>query len=98
MPRRKRKARKIKEITPEELIRTRPSGFRLFTDAELDEIHHSSLEILRRTGARVFESECLTMLQDAGCVVTDENLVKFPTAVVEDALRHAPSRIVLCGR
>ena len=71
---------------------------RLFTDAQLDEIHLASLEVLRRTGVRIHETEALALLQDAGCVVEDENLVKFPASVVEDALSHAPPRIVLCDR
>lgn len=75
-----------------------PGGYRMFSDAQLDEIHLASLEILRRTGVRVHEAEALALLQDAGCVVSDENLVRFPAAVVEDALRCAPSRIVLCDR
>lgn len=75
-----------------------PSGYRMFTDAQLDEIHLASLEILRRTGVRVREAESLSLLQDAGCVVEDENLVKFPASVVEDALSYAPPRIVLCNR
>jgi trimethylamine--corrinoid protein Co-methyltransferase len=73
-------------------------GCRMFTDAQLDEIHLASLEILRHTGVRVHEAEALALLQDAGCVVTDGNLVKFPVSVVEDALLYAPSRIVLCDR
>jgi trimethylamine--corrinoid protein Co-methyltransferase len=75
-----------------------PSGYRLFTPAQLDEIHLASLEILRRTGVRVFEPEAVAMLHAAGCTVTDGNLVRFPPAVVEDALRAAPSRVVLCDR
>jgi trimethylamine--corrinoid protein Co-methyltransferase len=74
------------------------AGCRLFTDAQLDEIHLASLEILRRTGVRVYESEALALLQDAGCIVKDGNLVKFPASAVEDALLHAPRRIVLCDR
>lgn len=75
-----------------------PSGYRLLTDAQLEEIHLASLEILRRTGVRVLEPEARSLLQDAGCVVSDETLVRFPAAVVEDALRSAPSRVVLTGR
>ena len=74
-------------------ISSLPSGYRMFTDAQLEEIHLASLEILRRTGVRVYEEEALSMLQDAGCAVTDETLVRFPAAVVEDALSYAPSRI-----
>lgn len=76
----------------------RSSGFRMLTDSQLDEIHHASLEILRRTGVRVHEAESLELLQSAGCTVADDNLVKMPASVVEDALQSAPSRIVLCSR
>jgi trimethylamine--corrinoid protein Co-methyltransferase len=74
------------------------SGCRLFTDTQLDEIHLASLEILRHTGVRVHEAEALALLQDAGCVVKDGDLAKFPASVVEDALLYAPPRIVLCDR
>jgi len=75
-----------------------PQRARIFTDAQLDEIHLAALEILRRTGVRVYEAEALALLQDAGCTVTGENLVRFPAAVVENALLYVPSRIVLCDR
>ena len=76
----------------------RPSGYRMFSDAQLHEIHLASLEILRRTGVRVHESESLALLRDAGCIITDGNLVRFPPAVVENAIVDAPSRVVLCNR
>jgi trimethylamine--corrinoid protein Co-methyltransferase len=75
-----------------------PSGYRMLTDAQLDQIHLASLEILRRTGVRVYQAEALAMLREAGCPVSDENLVRFPAAVVENALLYAPSRVVLCDR
>jgi len=89
---------KLKKIPPPEPVNPRPSGYRMFTDAQLDEIHHASLEILRRTGVRVREAESLALLRDAGCIVTDETLVFFPAAVVEDAIESVPSRVVLCNR
>jgi len=75
-----------------------PSGYRMFSDAQLDEIHLASLEILRRTGVRVYDVEAVALLGEAGCTVTDENLVRFPAAVIENALLYAPSRVVLCSR
>jgi trimethylamine--corrinoid protein Co-methyltransferase len=97
-----------------EPVSPRPSGYRMFTEAQLDEIHLASLEILRRTGVRVYEAEALAMLRDAGCIVSEDDastgsaqvastgsaqaLVRFPAAVVEDALDAVPSRIVLCDR
>jgi trimethylamine---corrinoid protein Co-methyltransferase len=83
---------------PRDSVSPRPSGYRMLTDAQLDEIHLASMEILRRTGVRVQEAETLTLLGDAGCVITDGNLVRFPAAVVEEALLYAPSRVVLCNR
>jgi len=81
-----------------ETVSPHPSGYRLFSDAQLDEIHLASLEILRRTGVRVHEAESLALLQAAGCFISDANLVKFPAAVLEQALDRAPSRLVLCRR
>jgi trimethylamine--corrinoid protein Co-methyltransferase len=75
-----------------------PSGYRMFSDAQLDEIHLASLEILRRTGVRVYDTEAVTLLREGGCTVTDDNLVRFPAAVIENALLYAPSRVVLCSR
>jgi trimethylamine--corrinoid protein Co-methyltransferase len=96
MPRQNRS--KSEPPRPPAEISALPSGYRLLTDAQLDEIHLASLEILRRTGVRVHEPEAVDLLQAAGCVVTDSNLVRFPARVVEDALRQAPSRVVLCDR
>ena len=81
-----------------DFVSPRPSGYRMFSDAELENLHHASLEILRRTGVRVHEVESLTLLKEAGCIVTDGNLVRFPAHVIEDALTTAPSRVVLCKR
>ncbi len=83
---------------PTDHTTSRPSGYRLLSDAQLEEMHLATLEILRRTGVRVFDPEARELLQDAGCTVSDETLVRFPAAVVEDALRSAPPRVVLAGR
>ena len=91
-------SKKSDKTTPVQGVQSRPSGYRMFTDAQLDEIHLASLEILRRTGVRVREAESLALLREAGCVVADGNLVRFPPAVVENAIHDAPSRIVLCNR
>jgi trimethylamine--corrinoid protein Co-methyltransferase len=69
-----------------------------FDAAQCEQIHLASLEILRRTGVRVYQAEALSLLEDAGAHVSDENLVKMPAWLVEWALRQAPSRIGLCAR
>ncbi len=73
-------------------------GSQLLDDAQLVEIHHATLEVLRRTGVRVRHGEALELLRAAGCAISDGDLVRFPAAVVEEALAFAPSRIVLCSR
>jgi trimethylamine---corrinoid protein Co-methyltransferase len=84
--------------TPAQEAFIRPSGYRMLTQAQLEEIHLASLEILRRTGVRVHEAESLALLREAGCIMSDGNLVRFPPAVVENAITSAPSRIVMCNR
>jgi trimethylamine--corrinoid protein Co-methyltransferase len=74
------------------------SSFRMLSDAQLAQIHDASLEILGQTGVRVHDSEARDLLGDAGCLISNGDLVKFPAAVVEEAVDHAPSRIVLHHR
>jgi trimethylamine--corrinoid protein Co-methyltransferase len=85
-------------VTTANQIGSISGGSQVLSDSQLAEIHNASLEILRRTGVRVRDSEARDLLGDAGCLVSDGDLVKLPAAVVEEALRHAPSRIVLCSR
>ena len=61
-------------------------------------IHFASLEILRRTGVRIYHEEALQLLRDSGVQVSEGNLVRFQPGLVEWALERAPSRIALCRR
>ncbi len=70
----------------------------MFDRAQCERIHLASLEILRRTGVRVYEDEALALLKEAGAYVSDDTLVKIPAWLVEWALRQAPSRVGLCAR
>jgi trimethylamine--corrinoid protein Co-methyltransferase len=70
----------------------------MFSQEQCEAVHRASLEILRRTGVRVFHDEALTLLRDTDAIITDGNLVKFPPGLVEWALAQTPSRIALCRR
>jgi trimethylamine--corrinoid protein Co-methyltransferase len=70
----------------------------MFNREQCETIHWASLEILRRTGVRVYHEEALNLLRQTDAVITDGNLVRFPPGLVEWALAQAPSRIVLCRR
>lgn len=72
--------------------------FRLLSDAQLRQVHEAALEILWTVGSRFFDPESVQMLEAAGCLIEDGNLVKIPAALVEDCLSTVPSRIVLHSR
>jgi trimethylamine--corrinoid protein Co-methyltransferase len=72
--------------------------FELLSRGQCEALHHASLEILRRTGVRIHHPEALDLLRHSDAIITDENLVRFPPALVEWALKQAPSRIALCRR
>ncbi|MBL7064850.1 MAG: trimethylamine methyltransferase family protein [Anaerolineae bacterium] len=65
---------------------------------QCEAIHLASLEILRRTGVRIYHEEALDMLRQTDAVITDDNLVRFPPGLVEWSLAQAPSRVALCQR
>jgi trimethylamine--corrinoid protein Co-methyltransferase len=70
----------------------------MLNEKQCEALHFASLEILRRTGVRVYHDEALAMLRETDAMVSDENLVRFPPGLVEWALKQAPSRVVLCKR
>ena len=72
--------------------------FTVLSVSQLQELHLAALEVLRRTGIRFHHQEALEMLKSAGAFVHDGNLVRFPAAMVEEAIASAPSRIVMCDR
>jgi len=71
----------------------------VFTDAELDEIHVSTLEVLDRTGVFVEDDDAIALFEESGCRVDRERrVVRIPPHVVEDAIASAPSQVMLAGR
>lgn len=74
-------------------------GLKMYSRDQLDTIHESTLEVLRRTGVEIHLDEALDILEEAGCIVNRETkVVKFPAHVVEAAIKSAPSHILLAGR
>ena len=78
-----------------------PAGglqFRKLSDDKLDRIHAASLEILERTGVRLFEKQALELLKSKGVTVEDGNRVRISSQLVEWALSTAPKSTVLYDR
>lgn len=66
-------------------------------EAQLEEIHLATLEVLERTGVRVDHRGALNLLKEAGCLVEGDR-VRIPNWLVEECIRLAPSKIVLANR
>lgn len=83
---------KIKEI-----VQTTPN-FQVLSEDEIERIYFDALGIIESDGARVKSESALDRFKKSEAVVTDTNLVRIPTVLVESALRSHPRKIVLAGR
>ena len=72
--------------------------FLVLSESQLKDIHLAALEVLRRTGIQFHHLGAVEMLKDAGAFISNGNLVKFPAAMVEDAIATVPSRVIMCDR
>ena len=66
-------------------------------DRQMERIHCATLELLERTGVKMSHRMGQEYLDGAGCRV-EGNRVRIPSWVVEEAVRQAPSRLVLGQR
>ena len=60
--------------------------FQMLSKKDVEEIHAATLRVLEKTGVRVHSSEAIKLLSDAGCKISNDNLVKIPTKIVEESL------------
>ncbi len=72
--------------------------YRPFSDADAHKIDASVRLLLEKSGVRVYSKTSLEAFRKAGVAVTDGNLVKISSALLDDCLASAPSKVVLCGR
>jgi trimethylamine--corrinoid protein Co-methyltransferase len=61
-------------------------------------LYNSSLEILSRTGVRLFLPEAVELLKKAGAFVSEGNRVRIPAGLVEKAFSTVPRRVTLYDR
>jgi trimethylamine---corrinoid protein Co-methyltransferase len=61
-------------------------------------LHNASLEILSRTGVRLYLQEAVDLLKRAGAHVSEGNRVRIPAGMVERAFTTAPKRVTLYDR
>ena len=76
-------------------------GFSLnvFSEDEKEEVHLATLEVMEKTGLFVEDDEARGIFDGGGAEVDRKTkVVKFPPYLVEEAIRSAPSKILLAGR
>jgi len=64
---------------------------------QVEEIHLATLEVLDRVGVNILEKEALTLLKQNGAYV-DNNRVRIPAWMVQEALAAVPQRIAISNR
>ncbi len=77
-----------------------PGGiYKPLSDSDARRIAESSFEVLEKSGVAVYSKSALDAYKKAGASVDEENnLVKLPRAMVEDAIESNPSSITLHAR
>jgi len=79
--------------------RSKESGLKFLSESEIDTLHESSLDILQNTGVIVDHEELQRILSDEGAKIdTEENIVKFPPALIEKSIDRAPTGFKLYQR
>ena len=64
--------------------------FSRLSETQCERLHWASLEILERVGVRLYLREALDIFKKAGADISDDNLVRLPSGMVEKALTTAP--------
>lgn len=70
--------------------------FEILSEDQIYAIHSASLEILEKTGMRVHNEEALAIFSGGGAYIEGDR-VKIPPVMVEQALKSAPSKILVTG-
>jgi trimethylamine--corrinoid protein Co-methyltransferase len=76
----------------------RATPFRRLSDRQCQKLHWASLQILERTGARLYHQPAVDLLKRAGARVSEGNRVRIPAALVERALNSVPHEVTLFDR
>ena len=79
-------------------VNRRSAQFGLLSPQQCEKLHNASLEIMERTGVRIYEAEAVELLKKAGAFVSDGNAsagsagarVRIPSGLVEKAFSTVP--------
>jgi len=72
--------------------------FRRLSDDQNRKLYWACLEVLERTGVRLYHQEALDLLKKAGVTATDGNRVRIPAGLVEKARTTVPNKVTFYNR
>ena len=78
-------------------IATQHPTIRMLSDEQIQSLHHTSLDILSRTGIVMKNDQARRLLLDAGAWEAEDR-IKLPEHLVMESIASAPSRIPLYNR
>jgi len=84
-------------MTKDNSYQCRPK-FRILDDDQIGRIHDAVLTVLDEVGVRVNHPEALDLLAGHGARILEENLVRIPSDLVDEAIASAPSNLTLFNR
>ncbi len=76
-------------------------GFQInaLSEESIDRIHEATLEVMNKTGLRVYSDLALDIYHGGGCFVDRAaKTVFFPAEVVESCIKRAPEEVLLAAR
>jgi trimethylamine--corrinoid protein Co-methyltransferase len=74
------------------------TAYRRMSDEQCQKLHEAALEILGRTGVRLHHQPAVALLKSGGARISEENLVRIPPKLVEQALDTLPDEVTLYNR
>lgn len=73
-------------------------NFQVLSEDQIERIYFAALDVLARTGCRIPSTQALQLFEQTDAVVSDTDLVRLPSAMVERSLRSHPRKFTLFGR
>jgi trimethylamine--corrinoid protein Co-methyltransferase len=74
-------------------------SFKVFSDDEIKSVHEATVYLLEKVGIKMHNQAARQVFTEKGAHVDEENqIVKIPRSMLEEAIDSAPSSIILCGR
>jgi trimethylamine---corrinoid protein Co-methyltransferase len=85
-------------MNPGNMLTQDYSPFNRLTEEQCELIYQAGLQILERTGVRLFSPQAVDLLTKAGAEVSEGNRVRISPKLVEWAISTAPKQVTLYNR